>query len=193
MEAISAIMGRRTTPPFKLVEPGPDEAALEQIIAAAVAAPDHGRLKPWRFIAVRGAARAKLGQMIADALSAEDPAMGEAQRAKYLETPQKAPLVLIVAAILQPNHPKIPEFEQIAAAAAATQNLLVAAHAMGFASKWASGKPVFSAGVKRGLGLAEKDQVMAVLYIGTPGEEVPIGPRQAPADALIHWTGPAAA
>ena len=58
MEALEAVLTRQSVAPAFLAEPAPDDAALERILAAGASAPDHGRLRPWRFIVIRGAARA---------------------------------------------------------------------------------------------------------------------------------------
>ena len=68
MNALDAVLTRQSVAPAFLREPAPDDAALERILAAGASAPDHGRLRPWRFILIRGAARARLGALFAEAL-----------------------------------------------------------------------------------------------------------------------------
>ncbi|HFD16846.1 MAG TPA: nitroreductase [Rhodospirillales bacterium] len=190
MDALTALLGRHTTPPVKMGEPGPDEAALHRMLEAAAAAPDHGRLRPFRFLVVRGEGRTALGRLFAEALRAEVPGIPEAELEKQRSNPERVPLVLVAVLRLQPDHPKIPEHEQIAAAAAAVQNLLVAAHALGFASKWASGRPAASAGVCRGLGLAENERILGILYLGSERVPQPPGPRPRPEEIAEPWPSP---
>ncbi|TLZ53581.1 MAG: hypothetical protein E6K22_07505 [Gammaproteobacteria bacterium] len=64
MQAIDVLLTRRSA--RTLAEPGPDEGALGLIFASAAHAPDHGRLRPWRFVLVRGAARERLGKLFAE-------------------------------------------------------------------------------------------------------------------------------
>ncbi len=109
MDALTALLGRHTTPPAKMGEPGPDEAALHRMLEAA---------------------------------------------------------------------------------AAAVQNLLVAAHALGFASKWASGRPAASAGVRRGLGLAENERILGILYLGSERVPQPPGERPRPEEIAEPWPSP---
>lgn len=188
MDALKAILGRRTVPPARMAGPGPDEAALDRLLAAAAAAPDHGRLRPWRFFLVRGEARRALGELIAASLRAEQPDLDPAELDRQREAPLRAPLIVVAAALLEPKHPKIPEIEQIAAAAAAIQNLLLAAHAMGFVAKWATGRPAYSAGVRRGLGLRPEDRILGILYLGSPaGGELPAIDRSLPTDRVVRW------
>jgi nitroreductase len=189
MDALEALLTRRTVPPAKMTAPGPDAAALDRLIAAAVAAPDHGVLRPWRFILVEGAARAELGRLFAAAIGAEHPELGEAELAKQREAPLRAPVILIVACKTQPAHPKIPEVEQIASAAAACQNLLLAAHAQGYAAKWATGRPAYSPGVKAALGLAPADHIIGMLYLGAYAAEHAPPPRPSVDGLLQRWTG----
>ena len=189
MEAFEAILGRVTTPPAKMGEPGPDDAALRRMVEAAAAAPDHGKLEPFRFIAVRGAARERLGGLLADAARLELHDPSEAEVRKQAEAPTRAPLLLIAVARLRPDHPKVPVVEQQHAAACAVQNLLLAAHALGFAAKWATGFPAASPAVKQGLGLAAHEEIAAFLYLGTAKARQSPPPRPAPEAILTAWTG----
>ena len=190
MDALEALLGRRTVPPARMTGPGPDAAALERMFAAAAAAPDHGRLRPWRFFVVEGEARRALGELFARGLAEDRPDLDPAELARQREAPLRAPVIVLAVAVLDPDHPKIPEIEQIAAAAAAVQNLLLAAHALGFAGKWATGRPAYSEGVRRGLGLGPNERILGILYLGTPmAGELPPVDRAMPADRVVRWTG----
>jgi nitroreductase len=193
MEALEAILGRRTVPPARMQGPGPDAAALARMLEAAAAAPDHGRLRPWRFLLVEGEARAALGLLFARALAEERPDLDPAELARQREAPLRAPLILVAIAAVDPRHPKIPEIEQLAAAAAAVQNLLLAAHALGYVGKWATGRPAYSEGVRRGLGLGPQERILGFLYLGSPMPgALPAVDRAMPSDRVVRWTGPLA-
>lgn len=187
MDAIETILTRRTVPIPKLGEPGPDEETLQLWLRCAAAAPDHGRLVPFRFLVVRGEGRARLGELFASALAEERSEFSEAEREKLRTHPQRVPLVLVAWADVKPDHPKIPEIEQIEATAAAVQNLLLAVHASGFGAKWATGFPAYSPTVRRGLGLPETARIVAILYVGTPKSDQPVPPRPAPQDIARDW------
>ncbi|BCX19761.1 MAG: nitroreductase [Geminicoccaceae bacterium] len=190
MEALDALLGRRTVPPARMTGPGPDAVALERMFAAAAAAPDHGRLRPWRFLVVEGEARRALGELFAAGLAEDRPDLDPAELARQREAPLRAPVLVLAVAVLDPHHPKIPEIEQIAAAAAAVQNLLVAAHALGFAGKWATGRPAYSEGVRRRLGLGANERILGILYLGSPaGGDLPPVDRAMPADRVVRWSG----
>ncbi len=190
MDALTAILGRHTTPPAKIGEPGPDADSLRRLLEAAAAAPDHGRLRPLRFLIVQGEARAALGTLFAEALAGEIPDLPAAELEKQRRNPTRVPLMLVAVLRLQPDHPKIPETEQVAAAAAGVQNLLVAAHAMGFASKWATGRPAASPLVWRGLGLAANERILGILYIGSERIAHRSAGRPGPEEIGRSWPSP---
>jgi nitroreductase len=164
MEAIEALTTRVSG--AKLIEPAPDELELHTILSAALRAPDHGRLRPWRFIVVKGDARDRLGDLMASALQKRHPDATPAQIEKEKSKPLRAPLVLVVAAkVDQANH--IPAIEQILSAGAAAQNVMVAAYAMGFGCAWKTGEAAYDPEIKAAFGLAPTDAIVGFLYLGT--------------------------
>lgn len=187
MDTLDAIFSRRTVPPAKMGPPGPDEDALARILAAGAAAPDHGLLRPWRFLVVRGDGRQRLGDLFASLAAAHGASPEEIE--KQRAAPSRAPVILVVVARLQPDHPKVPTIEQIASAAAAAQNMLLAAHALGFAAKWATGRQAHDPGVREGLGLRPEDRVLGFLYLATQAAEHAAPPRLDHADAVLDWPG----
>jgi nitroreductase len=187
LDAIEALTTRAS--PTGLVAPAPDADALQHMLRAAVRAPDHGRLRPWRFIIVEGAARAALGGVLADALLAREPGVAEAALAKERAKPLRAPLIVIVAAKLR-EHRGVPAVEQIVAAGAATQNMLLAAHALGFGGFWRTGAAAYDDRVKRALGLAPEDAIVGFVYLGTPSTAPPPLPASDVTTRVTHWTGP---
>ena len=150
---------------LKLMEPGPTRAHLEQIMRAGMRAPDHGRLRPWRFVVLEGAAREKLGNEIARLSLAKfpdsTPEQLEGERRKAL----RAPTIIVVAAKITLG--KIPEVEQISAVAAGVENMILAAHALGYGTMWKTGAPAYDAQTKAMLGLGAQDPIVAFLYLGT--------------------------
>src|SRR5665213_1214208 len=129
MEAIEALTSRRSPP--KLVDPAPNDEQISAILGAAIRAADHGRMRPWRFLMMRGTARERLGDVLASALKARVPEISDDQVQRERLKPLRAPVVVVVAASLVEGH-KIPVVEQLLAAGAAAQNMLVAAHALGY-------------------------------------------------------------
>lgn len=172
MEALDALLNRVSVP--RLVEPAPDAAQRKLLFQAASRAPDHGQLRPWRFLTIEGAAREHLGVLLAEAVQAQ----GEATQAaldKAHAMPLRAPLLIVVIARLQ-DHFKVPRSEQRLTAACAAHAILLCAYAQGIGAVWRTGELSYSSQVAKGLGLGEGEEVIGFLYVGTPLNE----PRTAP-------------
>jgi nitroreductase len=189
MEALEAVLTRQSVAPAFLREPAPDDAALERILAAGACAPDHGKLRPWRFIVIRGQARECLGEVFAAALLQRQPDAPEAAIEQERTRPLRAPMLIGVAAAIAPQHPKIPEIEQILSTAAAAQNMLIAAHAQGFGAKWLTGANAYDAHVQGALGLAPDDRLIGFIYLGTVDGSPPAVPHADPREHTIEWRG----
>jgi len=186
MEAIDALTTRRS--PAQFAEPAPDDEALAEILRAAMRAPDHGKLKPWRFIVLRGDARRRFGDVMAEAMKRREPDVPANMLEREREKPLRAPLIVVLAAAIQEGH-KIPVVEQLLAAGAAAQNVMVAAHALGFGAAWKTGAPAYDAFVKETLGLAPSDAIVGFLYLGTPAATPPKLPQAELSAYLRHWNG----
>ena len=106
---------------------------------------------------------------------------------KQRTAPLRAPVIVVLVARLDPAHPKVPEIEQIAAVAAAGQNMLLAAHALGFAAKWATGKQAYDEGVRTGLGLGPSDRIIGFLYLGSYTADHPPTARAGLEEIVQEW------
>jgi nitroreductase len=190
MEALEAVLTRQSVAPAFLREPAPDDATLERILAAGACAPDHGKLRPWRFIVIRGQARERLGEVFAAALLLRQPDAPDAAIDQERTRPLRAPMLIGVAAAIAPQHPKIPEIEQILSTAAAAQNMLIAAHAQGFGAKWLTGANAYDAHVQGALGLAPDDRLIGFIYLGTVDGSPPAIPHADAREHTIEWRGP---
>ena len=143
------------------------------MLACAVHVPDHGRLQPWRFLMIRGAARASLGELLARRSVERHAGAAGASIEKDRMRFQHAPLVITVIARLAHGH-KVPEIEQLLSGGAACFSLLLAAQAEGFGAQWLTGWPAYDPVVLARLGVAENEQVLGFIHVGTahaPGEE----------------------
>ena len=189
MNALDAVLTRQSVAPAFLREPPPDDAALQRMLAAGASAPDHGRLRPWRFIVIRGAARVRLGEVFAQALLKRQPDAPVAALEQERARPLRAPLLIAVAAKLDPQHPKIPEIEQILSTAASAQNILIAAHAQGFGAKWLTGANAYDEHVKAALGLSPDDRLVGFIHIGTIEGSPPAVPHAAAREHIVEWQG----
>ncbi|MBQ0753850.1 MAG: nitroreductase [Gammaproteobacteria bacterium] len=165
MDAITALHTRLSTP--RLTDPGPSQDDLACLLRAAMRAPDHGILRPWRFVILEGDQRKLLGEIFAAAQLVDDPESEPAVLDKVRSNPLRAPTVMVVVAETDVGN-RVPVVEQVMAVAAATQNMMVAAHAMGIGAMWRTGRMASHDLVKERLGFASKDEVVAYLYLGTP-------------------------
>ncbi|MGH3140271.1 MAG: nitroreductase family protein [Gaiellales bacterium] len=186
MDALEALSTR--TSPAALTEPAPDSATMERLLHAAMRAPDHGRLRPWRFIIIDGDARQAFGAILAEALRAREPSTAESVLDRERAKPLRAPRIVVVAAELRERR-GVPEIEQVIAAGAAAQNLLVAAHASGYGGFWRTGQAAYDDTVKHALGLASKDAIVGFIYLGTPTGVGPL-PAGDGVTRVIRWSGP---
>ncbi len=169
-----------------LGEPGPGDAELRLIFEAAVRAPDHGRLRPWRFFVVRGAARARLSELFVAAARRRDPSLSEAQIEKERGKPFRAPVTIVVAAKTVLGH-KVPEIEQLLSTGAAAMNILNAVHALGFGAKWVTGANCYDAEFRASMGLDESDRLIGFIHVGTPLDGPPPQDRPNPDDFVAEW------
>ncbi len=160
--------------------PGPEGEDLDAILGAGALAPDHGELRPFRFHVLRGDGLRAFGAVLEAAYQARCTATGaEAVPAKAEKERTKlgrAPLVVVVSAVHQPSD-KIPWLEQQQAVAAACQNVLLAATALGYGSMWRTGEPVYDDVVKAALGLRREDAIAGFLYLGTVPDDATIAKR----------------
>lgn len=185
--ALAALLGRASVSPRMLLAPGPGPAVLDLAVAAAVRAPDHGGLRPWRFVAIEGEARDALGQLLADSLARREPEAVAERLAQERARPLRAPLVVAAGARLLHGH-KIPVWEQEASAAAGIMNFLNAIDAQGFGAMWVSGPALRDPEVKEALGFAAEDALLGWIYVGTPPAERPRPERPAPDGFWQHWS-----
>jgi nitroreductase len=184
MQTIDALLQRRSAK--ALTAPAPDEGALDLILASAAAAPDHGRLRPWRFIVIQGEGLARFGDLLADYLRRMHPSSPEETLQRERQKAFRAPMILVVAAVCTPGI-KIPVIEQVLSAGAAAQNVMLAAHALGFNSMWKTGGPAYDEHVKATLGLAAKDEIVGFMYLGTDASKPDVTPRPSWRDLVRHW------
>ncbi|MET7949111.1 nitroreductase [Micromonospora sp. NPDC005324] len=167
---LEAILTRRSA--TRLTEPAPGREELLELVQAAATAPDHGRLRPWRLIVVEGNDRVLLGEALR--CSASDPAQARRAAAK----PRRAPLLLSIVFRPEPNHPMVPEWEQLAAVVAMVQTLLLLLHARGWGAIWRTGPVIEQPPVLEYLGLRQDERLLGWLYIGTRPDGPPAHPRE---------------
>jgi nitroreductase len=183
MELFEAIHGRTSIAKVK-ADPVPREL-IEKILSAAVQAPNHYKVRPWRFVVLTGDGRKRLGDVFAASFADRHPGLPPDALEKPRATPLTAPVVIAIG-VDKPTESKVIELENICAAAAAAQNMLLAAHGLGLAAKWRTGEWVEDPKVKEFLGFAPDQTIIAFIYIGYP--ENPPEPRERPGfEDRVTW------
>jgi len=172
---LTAVLHRRST--GKLAEPGPDDATLAAMLEVACTAPDHGKLRPWRFIVLRDAALEDLGASFARAQAAKTPDASDTELESSAAKARRAPVIVTVVGRTTP-HPKVQPWEQLVAAGCAAQNLCIAATAYGFGSMWRTGWLAEHPEVLAHLGVGERERVVGFIYLGTVVDGFTPAPRE---------------
>jgi len=165
----------------------PDET-INRLLALADWAPTHGRTEPWRFFVYGGEAMKQFGKAHADLYwkhTAEDKRQ-EATYEKLQHNVDKASH-LIIAAMKRGDNIKIPQLEEIAAASASIQNILLGATALGIASFWSSGGMTHTHALKEYLHLGHDDIILGLIFLGYTDEPAKEGVRNTALNEKIKW------
>lgn len=189
MDAIEALLTRRSVPALKLTGPAPSQEQIEVAIDAALRAPDHGNLKPWRAALIRGEARQALADLFVRQMQSRDPPAPAGKIEKARTMPLSAPLIIAVGARIHTDH-KVPEVEQLLSCGAATMNLLNALHAQGFAAIWLTGPNAYDPQIAGLLGFSSDERCLGFVYVGTPVTPATHDPPHASrGDYAREWSG----
>lgn len=171
-------------------QPGPDANELARILQAAMSAPDHGRLQPWRFSIIQGDAIGQLADLAIAAIKASGkpyPAQKEDNARRWLEN---VPLLIAVACRLDHSNTKIPEHERLLATGAAVMNILNAAHMLGYAAFWSTGLGTYIEEVAEALGYDPLDyRFMGFISVGTPIQSTAAPVRPNYSQFVTQWQG----
>ena len=186
MDALEALQQR--TSAAKLTGDVPAPKVLDNLFKAALRAPDHGLLKPWRFLTISGAARLALGDLFVKAQLADDPDMTAAQCQRAREKPLRAPLIIVVVAVITADS-NVPKVEQLLSAGAAAQNILLAAFALGLGAIWRTGAMAYHQVVREGLELQAHEQIVGYLYLGERQGKPRLLPSVSVSEFVSAWPG----
>lgn len=174
MELISAIRTRRSE--YNLIDPAPSSDEFTRLLEWAATAPDHGRLRPWRWILISGHGRSALALSFA---------------AGGASAPLRAPLLATLVFCPQPDH-RIPLWEQLATTCCVANSLMLLLHDRGYGSLWKTGANISSADTRIMLDLDRDESLLGWLYIGTPDPARPLPPRTtAPVTGKVTTFNPA--
>lgn len=164
-EVLAFLARRRSASAMALVAPGPGDAQIADLLRLAARAPDHGKLSPWRFVVLRGEAKAAFAERIAPLAADQTNPVKATAAMRKLTTPP-----LAIAVISTPVAHEVPEWEQVMSAGAVCTQLLLAASAMGYGANWITDWYSFDARALAILGVAEGERVAGFLYVGTAAE-----------------------
>jgi nitroreductase len=188
-EQLSAtITGRRSTSWAKMNEGLIPDEVINSLLSLSHWAPTHGRTEPWFFYVYSGASLETFGKAHADMYwqhTPEDKRL-EATYNKLEHNVDKASH-LVIAAMKRGSNPKIPVIEEIAAASAAIQNILLGATALGIASFWSTGGMTHSDALKNYLGLNSEDIVLGLIFLGYTDEPAKEGVRNSMISEKVKW------
>lgn len=188
-DVIEAILTRHSVSPKRVAKPGPTPAQLRHLMAAAAAAPDHGKMRPWRFVEFPENSRAALAEVFEKALLERLPKADPEALSRAREKASRAPLLL--GLVLKLNRTAdVPHVDdQMASGGAALQNVLLAAHSMGFGARALSGQAVRTAAFRTALNLADNESFLCFIAIGTATSAPRRNERPAPETLLTQWMG----
>lgn len=165
--ADALVTSRQNISPKRLVDPGPSDAQLKLIFRGAASAPDHGLVRPWRFVIVPKNKRNLLAEVFALALVDRDPGATLEQIETAREKAHRAPVLMLVVARLGNCEPPIPQLERMVSVGAAVQNMLLLAHGQGFGSSLTSGQAMQFPRLRQLFGLVPGEKAVCFLNIGS--------------------------
>ena len=181
---------RRSGRPREMIAPGPSEAEIERILSIAARTPDHGKLFPWRFVIVAPEQRARLADLLVEALPESDPDAGPAHVEKAVAFAHQAPTLIVLVSAPIADH-KIPQWEQQLSVGAAGMNLLLATHACGYVGGWITGWAAYSERVRAAF-CGPGERIAGFMFLGSPGVELQERPRAPLAAVAKPWVPPSA-
>lgn len=190
MNIIEAIQTRRSIKLFKDNEPISKEI-VEQLLQAAIMAPNHHHTEPWKFFVLQGDGRLPLSRVLGEwaKTRVDDPASeaGQKRIKKLSEKPLIAPTAIVVALSPQAGNDKAIYIEDVSAVSAAVQNILLAAHGLGLGAIWKSGPAYYAEPVKKYFELSEEEEILGVIFVGEPDMKKIAEAKRIPFEEKTVW------
>ena len=163
MDAIKNLLGRKSSK--DLEAPFPSKKEMDIVYQSALRAPDHAWLRPSKFLEFKGESLEELSKIFTNFANdhfKDDKAFIE--KAKL--APFRAPMVIVLITEIK-DHPKVPAVEQMLSTSAATQNILLALHALGYGAIWKTGKLALNENIPKYFNLDKNHHILGYIYIGT--------------------------
>jgi nitroreductase len=180
------VINRRSTKPADFNGKKIEDEHIRQLLELANWAPSHGLTEPWRFVVYSGEAVRQFCQQHADQYKQITPP-DKFAAAKYEKQAHNGDLAshLIIVHMKRGANPAIPALEEVCATAAAADNILLGAEALGIAVLWSTGGTVLQPVMKEYLGLGPEDSILGLLYLGytdeletrRPGKRTPVSEK----------------
>lgn len=184
-DALDLLALRYSVGPKFLAPPGPSASQWELAAGLALRAPDHGGLRPFRFVVVGSDRRAALSELFA--LGATQRGQGadevERARARAFNGPGLAALV----ARVDDDVADVPPHEQWLCVGAALMNFLNALHLMGFGAKALSGASVSDPAVRAAF-CAHGEVLASWVVAGRPTRASHPKGDAAASPVISHWS-----
>ena len=185
----AALMNRRSGNARALMAPGPDAAAIVDIVKAAAQAPDHGRLVPFRFVEIAADARGALADLLEASSLMLNPNLPATEIERAREKADQGPVILGIIARIDAQHPKITASDQWLSVGCALENMLLAIQSLGFAAAVRSGPFLATAPMRTGFHLGENEHLVSLVAIGTPEAWPPQRPKPVLEQVFSVWNG----
>ncbi|MCB9282815.1 MAG: nitroreductase [Lewinellaceae bacterium] len=177
---MTALIRRRRAifPKMYTDRPIPEEL-IREILENANWAPTHKMTEPWRFKVFQGEARKRLGDYMGAYYQAHTPpeAFSELKFNKVRNNPVRSAAVIAIIMQRDPDE-RLPEWEEIAAVAAAVQNMWLTCTAHGIGSYWSTPGAILQA--DDFLKLKPGERCLGLFYMGyhdmgdLPGKRSPV-------------------
>ncbi|HGO5855758.1 TPA: nitroreductase family protein [Mannheimia haemolytica] len=185
MQILDLLHHRRSNKKFG--DKAPNAEQLEQILKAGLRVPDHGRLKPYRFVVIEKSCMPQFGECLKSAV--EEFEMGEERLKKAEKLANQAPMIIGVVATLDDSIAKVPSWEQMITAGCATYAIQLAANAQGFDTVWITNKWINGTALRTAFGCQESDKIIALIMLGSPaeGEQIALAPESESLEGFVRY------
>lgn len=164
---IDQLLSRRSVAVRRLGGPGPAPQDVERILASTLMAPDHAGLRPWRIVLIGAAMRDELADLFIAAKRKVQADLKDVEIERERDKAMRPPLLIALLARPRADHPIATEAEQLATAGAAMQNMLIAAHLLGFGAIILSGERCQDPDIRARLGILPAEHFLGFISIGS--------------------------
>ncbi len=187
---LGLLHSRRSVVAADMTDPGPNDEQLQQILAAGIRVPDHGRICPWRIQIIGSEGRERLVELHSRLFSRANPAGRPKQLELLNRITLRVPRLLVVSSHPDPGKfDTVPLVEQQMSAGAVCQNILVATHALGYVGQWLTGWRAYQPEIKALFGLDTSVGIAAFLHLGSPRGPVKERDRPLYSRIVSTWNG----